>query len=349
MRWTILVAAVATLGVAPPAVADQWPPQYSGTITKVYLDAEPTDNLGVIGAEWPTSAEQGLEVGIYVTRGTGSARIVWGIDSAAPSGTTGTCRPQFLSAGVPLYAGPPLQGTVGAFKAGNLVPGLYLPTGGTLLEGPEFAGVTRTVGRTQLDVSLDCGALGSAAFTVPLVVVPNAPLDRDEGVSINDGADFTNTPSVRLYLGWDGLVDKIKASNDGGFAPSKSKEIRLDSEAPPSWRLVDLGNERLPKTVYVKLHHPVYGWSESFTDDIVLDTVKPQVVSVSISGSGAASLSAGSRTVRVKARDNKSGLASIQISAGKPKKTAKVLQFRKSVSAPKSGRVFVRVRDGAGN
>jgi hypothetical protein len=186
-----------------------------------------------------------------------------------------------------------------------------------------------------------------------LVITPSPPPGRDPGVSIEDGADYTNSSRVNLYLGWEKgqAFDKVKVSNDGGFAPSKTKEFDLTSSGPISWQLVDLGKERLPKTVYLKFRvasAPQYWYPQVYTDDIILDTVKPQVLSASMSGSGAATL-AGPRMVRVKARDNRSGLASVQVSAGKPNKKAKVRKFRKSVPAPKSSRVFVRVRDGAGN
>ncbi len=92
------------------------------------------------------------------------------------------------------------------------------------------------------------------------------------------------------------------------------------------------------------------GWQkQTYTDDIILDTVKPQVVSATVGGSGGATLTAAKRTLRVKAKDNKSGIASMQISTGKPKKKAKVVKFRKAVRFSGSGEVFVRVRDGAGN
>lgn len=210
-----------------------------------------------------------------------------------------------------------------------------------------------TPGLKSASFSIDCGTAGKASWSTPVTVLP-APLEgREPGVSIEDGANFTNSTAVQLHLGWEKgqLFDAVKVSNDGGFAPSKTKEFPLTSTDPIPWKLVDLGNERLPKTVYVKFRiagTPTFWQPVTYTDDIILDTVKPQVLSATLSGSAAAAL-AGPRMVRVKAKDNKSGLASIQVSAGKPKKSAKVLRFRKAVPAPKSGRVFVRVRDGAGN
>ena len=201
--------------------------------------------------------------------------------------------------------------------------------------------------------SVDCGDVGTAAWTTPYTVVPDSPAGRDTGVSIDDGADFTNNPEVLLHLGWKAWpIDKVKVSNDGGFAPSKTRVFDLTSGDPIPWRLVVLGNERLPKTVYVRFHSPSRGagWDQiTYSDDIVLDTVVPQILSVTLLQPGAASLASARRTLRVKAKDNRSGVKSIQISKGKPRKKSKVVKYRKAVAAPRSGRLFVRVRDGAGN
>jgi hypothetical protein len=201
--------------------------------------------------------------------------------------------------------------------------------------------------------AVDCGGVGTARWTIPHTVVPDSPAGRDTGVSIDDGADFTNNPDVLLHLGWKAWpIDKVKVSNDGGFAPSKTRVFDLTSGDPLPWRLVVLGNERLPKTVYVRFHSPSRGagWDQiTYSDDIVLDTVVPQILSLTITQPGATSLASSRRTLRVKAKDNRSGVQSIQISKGKPRKKAKVVKYRKAVAAPGSGRLFVRVRDGAGN
>ncbi|MEI2621389.1 MAG: hypothetical protein V9G09_11685 [Candidatus Nanopelagicales bacterium] len=202
--------------------------------------------------------------------------------------------------------------------------------------------------------SVDCGADGSSSWTRGLSIVPAPPPGRDPGLSIENGAEFTNSTKVKLYLGWEGgrTFDKVKVSNDGGFARSRSEEFDLTGPEPIPWKLVSLGNERLPKTVYVKFRvgsYPQYWVDKIYTDDIILDTVKPEIVSASLGSAGPAVLAAKGRTLRVKARDNKSGIRSMQVSKGKPRKKAKVLKYRKTVSVARSGRLFVRVRDGAGN
>ncbi|MEI2644105.1 MAG: hypothetical protein V9G10_17850 [Candidatus Nanopelagicales bacterium] len=199
--------------------------------------------------------------------------------------------------------------------------------------------------------ALDCGATGSATWSTAYRVLPNPPADRESGVSINDGADYTNDPQVKLFLGWRSWeTSRVKVSNDGGFAPSRTRTFPITGTDPIDWRLVVLGNERLPKTVYVRFGMEGGGWEPvTYTDDIVLDTVQPQILSLSWATPTALSLSAAHRSLRVKAKDNRSGLKAMQIAKGKPRKQAKIIKYSRTTSVPASGRVFVRVRDGAGN
>lgn len=349
------VAAVAAVGglAVGPAWSDS-PPVYTGSITEAYLDAQPDQTLAVIGKlpSDPRALKDADPVGWYMAKGLQSVRLVWAAKSVGPR-VASSCQPSVKLDGRDAYAGPalPVGSSMGMPSGAGewLLMPLYIADGGTLIEGPVLNEFTSKVRVGTADLALNCGSVGTASWSMPVVVLPAAPEDREPGVSIDDGADFTNSPKVALHLGWDGLLDKVKVSNDGGFAPAKTREIQVRTEGPLDWTVVELAAERIPRTVYIKFHYVGYGWQkQTYTDDIILDTVKPVVVSASLSGSGAATL-AGPRMVRVKAKDNKSGLASIQVSAGKPRKSAKVLKYRKSVPAPKSSTVFVRVRDGAGN
>lgn len=199
--------------------------------------------------------------------------------------------------------------------------------------------------------ALDCGASGSATWSTAYRVLPNPPADREPGVSINDGADYTNDSRVKLFLGWrDWGVTRVKISNDGGFAPSRTRTIPITGTDPIEWRLVVLGNERLPKTVYVRFGTEGGGWEPvTYTDDIVLDTVHPQILSLSWATPTALSLSTAHRSLHVRAKDNRSGLKAMQVANKAPRKRAKIVKYRRTTSVPAAGRVFVRVRDGAGN
>ncbi len=345
-----LVIFLASGMAASNAEAADPAPVYTGTITQAYLDAQPDQTLAIIGTlpTDPRALKNADPIGWYMTEGLESARLVWAAKSSAPFGASGSCQPSVRLEGRDAYSGPALA--AGGGSGEWLLMPLYLPNGGTLLQGPPLTDVTSKVGTSQADLALDCGALGTASWSMPVVVLPAAPQDREPGISIDDGADFTNSAKVRLHLGWDGLLDRVKVSNDGGFAPSKTTEIKVRKEGPLDWSVIEFAAERIPRTVYVKFHYIAYGWQkQTYTDDIILDTVKPQVVSATLGGSGSATLAASQRTLRVKAKDNKSGIASIQVSTGKPKKSAKIVKYRKVLKVAGSGRVFVRVRDGAGN
>lgn len=344
-------------GISTAASADP-APVYTGTITDAYLwtyidysGRGRDDGLAVVARSHQEEGNLDTEVGWYMAEGLTSAQVLWGASTTAAQGTTGSCTPGVSIDGTPVHAGS----SATAFATWiNPWINLDFPdlrkSGGTRIEGAALTGVTAEPGRHAASLSLECGSLGSARWTLPVVVLPVPEPDRPAGVSIEDGADFTNSPKVKLWLGWDGLVDKVKVSNDGGFAPSKTEEIRLREEGPLDWTLVELAAERIPRTVYLKLHYVESGWQkQTYTDDIILDTVKPEVVAASVGGSGATTLAASQRTLRVRAKDNKSGIASMQISSGRPKKKAKVVKYRKVTKVAGSGRVYVRVRDGAGN
>jgi hypothetical protein len=337
------------------AAAAEPAPVYTGSISDAYLwtyidysGRGRDDGLAVVARSHQEEGNLDTEIGWYMEEGLASAQVLWGASTTAAPGTTGSCTHNLAIDGVELYAGPPTRAAASWI---NPWVNLDFPDmrSGTRIEGAGFTAFTAQPGRHTASMSFDCGALGSARWTHPVVVLPAPEADRPSGVSIEDGADFTNSPRVNLWLGWEGLVDRVKVSNDGGFAPSKTKEVLLRENGQLPWTLVELAAERIPRTVYVKLHYVESGWQkQTYTDDIILDTVKPQVVSATLGGSGGATLAAANRTLRVKAKDNKSGIASMQISTGKPKKKAKIVKFRKVVKVT-AGTVYVRVRDGAGN
>jgi hypothetical protein len=170
------------------------------------------------------------------------------------------------------------------------------------------------------------------------------------GISIDDGAQFTNTPAVTVHIVWPLGATAVWLANDGGF--SKAKSFAVAPELP--WRLVSTGPERLPKTVYMRFG----GSIQTFSDDIILDETRPKVVSATLSGgvatAGAAAKKPRKRryTIRMRARDNVSGVKRMQASVkqGKKRKKTKPLRYRRKLRVrATSPRIRVRVRDGAGN
>ena len=168
------------------------------------------------------------------------------------------------------------------------------------------------------------------------------------GVSINGGAEYTNDPQVTLTAVWPLFAHRLTVSNDGGFAGAS--EFDLATGIP--WTLRSSGPERLPKTVYARFLGGESG-PETYQDDIILDETAPKLLSVTAMDLVARAFLAKSpkRTyrLRVRARDRTSRVVAMQVTA-KKRRPGKLRAFRaRSTFSSASPRIFVRVRDGAGN
>lgn len=186
-------------------------------------------------------------------------------------------------------------------------------------------------------------AVGRTATATKSLRVSNAPgAPRLYGVSINQGALFTNSPDVTLNFAYPRSTTGVVMSNDGGFVDA----LALDPSPRIRWRLASSGSERLPKTVYVRfLSGPFV--TDSFTDDIVLDETEPSVLTVTARATVA---DASRRVVRVRARDNVSGISGMQVTLGGRATRPRFRPFRSApVVVRGTGSIWVRVRDGAGN
>jgi hypothetical protein len=181
-----------------------------------------------------------------------------------------------------------------------------------------------------------------------------APDNSNVGVSINDGAQYTNDPDVTLSVVAPSGADRLRVSNDGGFRTAKALALK----PTVSWKLDESGAERLPKTVYLRFGSQ-WGWDPPITDDIILDQTNPTVASATLVRSGptarstsvSMAASAKSRTykVRIRAKDATSGVGKVQFALSK-RHPSKVRKFKRisSYTGAKAPR-FVRVRDRAGN
>jgi outer membrane protein assembly factor BamB len=177
--------------------------------------------------------------------------------------------------------------------------------------------------------------LGTAAVASADVSVRPAPPAGPLGVTINGGAQFTNSPAVTVSVVWPIYATTASLANDGGFRAASS--TALTAQIP--WTLESSGSERLPKTVYVRFGGGTAG-RETYQDDIILDQQKPKVGKAALTGGTVLSLGA---------RDRTSGVEAMQIAAD-GQAAAPWRPFRRHVrlSRPHRG-VKVRVRDRAGN
>jgi hypothetical protein len=179
---------------------------------------------------------------------------------------------------------------------------------------------------------------------IDMTVAPKPP-PGFPGVTINDGERFTNTPDVFVSPVWPPGDTDVILSNDGGFRDAVTAP--LADNVP--WRLDSSGPERLPKTIYARFSPN----GTTYQDDIILDETPPAVVVAEITGVGpglsAASTSKRTYHLHVRARDRTAGVSRMQITTnrGRPGHGRRYRSHVKFVAA--SSKIFVRVRDRAGN
>ena len=89
------------------------------------------------------------------------------------------------------------------------------------------------------------------------------------GVSINNGARYTNSSNVSLNLVWPFGAGSVTVSNDGGFLPSTSQVFKLQS--PIDWTLSPRAVVPLPAIVYVRFDNDGF----TYFDDIIVDSTNP--------------------------------------------------------------------------
>jgi hypothetical protein len=179
-----------------------------------------------------------------------------------------------------------------------------------------------------------------AMQSVPVLVGP-------AGISINGGAQFTNSPNVTIAVVWPLNSESVLVSNDGGFTPATA--FPVTSSVP--WVLNSSGPERLPKTVYSRFTGGTAG-NETYQDDIILDQTPPVIAAAtatpaSAAGARVAAKAKGTR-IKLRATDNVSGVATYQLTR---KKTVPGNELKYASSFKYKGKfpVNVRVRDAAGN
>ena len=191
---------------------------------------------------------------------------------------------------------------------------------------------------------------GSSVDTYPIYVAPAAPAG-EVGVSINDGAEYTNSRHVTISLVWPSGATSLLLGNDGGF--KLATNLTVSSEV--AWTLRATGSERLPRTVYLRFKSTNLAAgvdpTKTFTDDIILDESIPVITTAALLVGVGSSNAAKAHTyrARLRAADAISGVARAQFASNKskplkPQKYASTLLIRTS-SKPR----WVRVADRAGN
>ena len=198
-----------------------------------------------------------------------------------------------------------------------------------------------------------------SANNVSTVYSDTVMLDRsqgaDFGVSINEGADWTNTTEVMLTLPAEARTAEMQVSNDGGFIGIPWEAYTLYKP----WTVISYGTQLIQPVVYVRYRNVDGTTSPVYQDNIILDLQAPtsQVMQTSLGTSG---LAEDDTVVPVLvswgSNDNLSGVRwhDVQVKAGEGEWTDWLLQTEKaeSVFAAVPGESYsfrVRSEDNAGN
>jgi hypothetical protein len=137
-------------------------------------------------------------------------------------------------------------------------------------------------------------------------ILPSPP-SGEPGVSVNNGASYSNAKNVTLNLIWPEYADSVRISNDGGFAASKTLTKAL--AATVDWELDDSVRGIYAKVVYVRFNGAV-DTTKTYTDDIILDAMAPTVET------STASITKSSLDLFLKASDDITGVNTVEIRNG---------------------------------
>jgi hypothetical protein len=197
---------------------------------------------------------------------------------------------------------------------------------------------------------------GNVSPPVTATIKLDAAAGTDYGVTVNQGALFTNTVDVTLTIGARANTAQMQVSNDGGFANAQWEPY--NSRKP--WQITQFGNFTIPRTVYVKYKDVSGNVTGTFQDDIILD-VTPPTGSVALA-QGAGPAPAASRTpttatrdpvatLTLSANDDVSGVADMRLSNRGDFAGAQWEPFAssKSWNFDNANTVYVQYRDHAGN
>jgi alpha-tubulin suppressor-like RCC1 family protein len=213
---------------------------------------------------------------------------------------------------------------------------------------------------------------------LPIVVEPKLTPGKYSGVSINKGAEFTESADVKLGLVWPKGAVTVELSNDGGFEVSRT--VPLASSV--NWRLSDLTSGKVGSVVYAKFLGLAAtkdgSWEETdlqpgppYTDNITMDLTPPTLSTVDASisnqstqsmgllsiqgdGSGAEQMVAAAVApqlahVTIDASDAGSGVTTMQVTSD-PAIPGDELPYQPELLVPAAkDTIAVRVKDSVGN
>ncbi len=168
----------------------------------------------------------------------------------------------------------------------------------------------------------------------------------DLGLSVNDGALFTNQVTVTLSIASRADTALMQVSNDGGFAGAQWETYTSHK----TWQITQYGDYVIPRVVYVRYKDVAGNLSATFLDDILLDVTAP-TGSVSVADTTSASTLDAAVTLELSATDDLSGVGEVMASNTPDFAEASWQPFatRLPWTLSSSRTVYVQFRDNAGN
>jgi N-acetylneuraminic acid mutarotase len=187
---------------------------------------------------------------------------------------------------------------------------------------------------------------GNVSSSVSNTIVLDTATGAEYGVTINDGALFTNQTTVALTISARPGTAQMQVSNDGGFAGAHWEPYA----SRKAWAITQYGSYVIPRVVYVRYKDLGGNVSSNYQDDIILD-VTPPVGIVSIIGAAGLQAMASTVTLELSATDDVSGVGQMLIS-NQPDFAGAIWESYATSRAWALGSnmvVYVRFRDNAGN
>ena len=220
--------------------------------------------------------------------------------------------------------------------------------------GPTWTGIWNSPGTHTIRVRATSPTGLTDVATAVVQVFPSSP--RTAGISINGGLPYTNSPVVTLSLGWPEFSERVRLSNDGGFARDSLKDLASEVQ----WRLDDSIDGKYTKIVYARFVNSSNKESGTYLDDIIFDNDPPTLRAVSATPlsqqAAATAQAAGPRqqrwVIRSRAKDNRTGVTALRVSVKKSSGSGQqTVAYKKKafVSIRPKKAIWVKVQDGATN
>ena len=188
---------------------------------------------------------------------------------------------------------------------------------------------------------------GHVSLPVSDTIELDTTAGSEYGLSINDGALFTNQVEVTLSLGARPGTAQVQVSNDGGFAGAQWEPYT----STKSWEITRYGDYVIPRVVYVRYRDVFGNISATFSDDIILDVTPPTGSVGFAEAAGLRSLAGTRATLVLEATDDVSGVGHMQLSNISDFSDAVWQEYEQTYpwTLDEKLTVYARFRDDAGN